>query len=189
MRIIGLLAQRAADVPTVRVAAHLANTGSGAVDDLGYLAAAELVPEPLALKRDRPGDVPQELVPDPVPIDDRNPYQISFESGTDMDVIAHARAIATILEQRGACATDTECALLDDVKYLLDAPSVTLPENIVPKVQELLEEIQSGDVGLDQDTVEALAEPVQAIADVGFREPYAALYQDYDDEEEPAAAY
>jgi hypothetical protein len=166
VRLIGLLARRAAELPRYRVRAQLRHTP-------GFGADLEL--EPQAWLTGRAGDIPFDFAPDPVPAEDRTPYAHDRPTLDDTQVVTHARSIAAILRSSGEQLRPIEAESLDDLELQLEPGAEFRPEYITAQIGVIYSQLNEGERPITQELADRLHENSYALADLGFREPLDRL--------------
>jgi hypothetical protein len=181
-----LLAQRNADPPTFRVEAQLPSEKLRERLSREFAHKASLEAEELANRRTRAGDIPYDLAPDLVPIDERYPTAGLEVSLADADALAHVRAIVTILNTADAAHTDTEIEHLDDLTHARFGARYLDANDLVGSLTSLLTTIDTGEHGIGNDLALRLEEPIRALTDLGLRAPFEALQEYYLPPPEPS---
>ena len=161
LRLVPLLARRAAELPRYRVRAQLRHTP-------GYGADLEL--EPLAWREGRAGDIPYDIEPDEVPLEQRAPEAGLAIGASDRAARERMRALLDRIDASGIPLAESEEraieSLRDSARGLdvnrLDSEAaglIELREQLRqyedPRAHDLADEIQResgelGDVGLMQ---------------------------------------
>ena len=171
LRLVPLLARRAAELPRYRVRAQSRYTP-------GYGADLEL--EPDAWRTGRAGDLAYDLEPDEVPRDERAPEAGFAVRASDLAARAYIRAaIVTAITQGAPEDAATEARLIH-FQARLDAPG---RHDLDAEVAELTEHLdymgQAPDEhGIGLGAMAALQEPLSELAALGFRSPLEMLEMD-----------
>lgn len=187
MQLFSLFARRNADPPTFRVTGALPSVLRRERLSNEYAQAASLEAEHTATLRNRPGDIPRDLMPDNVPIDERTPYPAAPSGPSDAEALAHLRALTDILHRQNP---EPDSQLEHDLSVLdatLDQGSSDSVESIVNHLTNALTTLNADEHGIGNEEAAALEENLTALTDLGFRAPYDQLVDYYppdDDEEE-----
>lgn len=185
--ILPLLARRQADPPTWR------NLRSLPAPELGHPAyspierGASLLAEPLAFRTQRPGDHPTDIAPERVPLDARHPTAGLDIPSADVNARAHARAIAMILREGGAVATDMQGEMLNRLDTAIQDTAHVDADGLAAGLASTLNALDEGEHGLGNELAAQIEESLQAIADLGLRAPIDALREYYTSAPEPTS--
>jgi hypothetical protein len=133
LRLVPLLARRAADLPRFRVRAQLRHTP-------GYGADLEL--EPLAWRDGRAGDVPYDLIPDVVPAVERAIASDLHVARSDVDALDRVRAILDYVDAAGLELGEGEDRLIIELRDALDRGAAPTLDDSVRGLRELRDELR-----------------------------------------------
>ncbi len=130
--LVPLLARRAADLPRYRVRAALRHTpGHG----------AELAIEPLAWRNGRPGDIPYDLLPDPVPEAERAPYAGLETVHTDATGLHWLRSWVDRISASGVPLAEGELRALDQLRDATDSADAGDLDATLTSLDDLQEQL------------------------------------------------
>ncbi len=114
MRRVGLLARRAAELPRFRVRAQLRHTA-------GYGAELEL--EPLAWQTTRAGDLPYDLIPEDVPLEERAPMAGQVIAQADERAWSGAQVILDRIAASGVMLAESEERAIAEIADAIEDPT------------------------------------------------------------------
>ena len=145
LRLVPLLARRAAELPRFRVRAQLPHTP-------GYGADLEL--EPLAWRDGRAGDIPYDLKPDVVPANDRSPEAGLSSAGADEEGWSDAAQILDRIRESGVQLAESEERALLEIADAIDDPTDYAVDQAMDATLDLVRELS----GYDDPAARAIAD-------------------------------
>lgn len=161
MRLIGLLARRAAELPRYRVRAQLRHTP-------GYGADLEL--EPQAWLTGRAGDLPFDWIPEPVAPNDRSPYSGLEYGATDSAAREQLRALVERTAAAGLDLAEGEQRALDELRESLRGHDVSDLEAEADALDDLQSQLRRYEDPRARELGESLQRESGALSDVGYQQ-------------------
>ncbi len=179
MRLVPLLARRAAELPRWRVHAQLRADTPG--------VGAELTLEPDAWRTGRAGDLPYDLVPDPVPVAARAPAAGLKVTTEDQAARIYARAALIALRESGAADLPELAGHVEQLDALSERAGGDAATTIADTLLGALGALSVTERGIESALSARLEAPLSGLAELGLRQP-AELLADIEAGEAEVAA-